>query len=156
MFRNILVLALLVVVGFPAFAAQITVEYSEGFSEELAEEYGQKEGVYLSERLIQNVQTRLEPEDLAKIDSIKILILDAKPNRPTFQQLSHTSGLSYQSFSLGGMALEVEVILIGQDAPVNLEYHWYGNDIRWAQSASTWSDARKAARRFVKKLQKAL
>ncbi len=69
-----------------------------------------------------------------------LVIEDAQPNRPTFEQLSRTVGLSFRSIGIGGARISGTVTLAdGSVRP--LRYQWYETDLRDERAAGTWSDA---------------
>ncbi|MAK62838.1 MAG: hypothetical protein CMK09_17860 [Ponticaulis sp.] len=136
-----------------ANAVDVNVSYSEAFSEKLAEDYGEREGEKLTERLTSQLERKFE--DVAGVQTINVVIEDAKPNRPTMKQMSDQIGLSYQSFSLGGADLHGEVISMDGSTLAEIDYDWYENDIRWSEGRSTWGDAMRTFQRFSGKLSKA-
>ena len=117
--------------------------------------YGEKELDKLEDKLETKLETAFKKNGLAVADDadlvLKVTIVDAKPNRPTFAQMRKETGLSHQSFALGGAEIEGEL----QDADGNIlatmAYKYYENDIQHAQYGGTWSDANKAFARFAKK-----
>ncbi len=134
-----------------AAATEVAVTFSDDFAEELSDNYGEREGETLSEEIIEDLDRAFEKAGVspARVD---IVIVDAKPNRPTFDQLSSRPGLdAFRSISLGGM----ELTGTAYDADGNVlavqEYEWFENDIRDVIGAATWSDANRASRRFAKK-----
>ncbi|MFN3213512.1 MAG: hypothetical protein ACE37M_10430 [Henriciella sp.] len=139
-----------------AAATEIAVTYSEDFAEELADNYGEREGEKLTEDILQDLEKAFEKAgvDPAKVD---VEIVDAKPNRPTFEQLSNEPGLdAFRSISIGGM----ELVGTAYDADGNVlatqEYEWFENNIRDVVGSATWTDANRASRRFANKLAKQL
>jgi hypothetical protein len=85
--------------------------------------------------------------------TLNLVIEDAKPNRPTPQQMSATPGLSLDSFGVGGARISGEYVdPTGQRTPI--AYAWYENDIRWARYSSTWHDAENAFDRLADRLAK--
>jgi hypothetical protein len=82
---------------------------------------------------------------------LELVLVDAKPNRPTFKQMGDKPGLSYQSISLGGATIEGRAI--GADGSVTpVAYRWYEHDIRDAYYGGTWSDAQWTIQRFANRL----
>ena len=139
-----------------AAATEIAVTYSEDFAEELADNYGEREGEKLTEDILKDLEHAFEKAgvDPAKVD---VEIVDAKPNRPTFEQISNEPGLdAFRSISIGGM----ELVGTAYDADGNVlatqEYEWFENNIRDVVGSSTWTDANRASRRFASKLAKQL
>lgn len=131
-----------------AMAAEINVTFAPEFSEKLVEDYGVKEGDYLSGRVRADLERELAEagRDVARID---VTILDAKPSRPTFQQASDKLGLDmFRSVSVGGMKLSAVSYDASGTASEPFEYKWFENDIRQA-GITTWQDARRASSRFA-------
>jgi len=146
--KHLLAAALLLAAAPAAMAAEISVSYAPEFSEMLTEEYGIKEGEYLSQRVRKDLERELAKAgaDVARID---VTILDAKPSRPTFKQGLDVPGLDmFRSVSLGGMKLQAVAYDADGNASEPFEYKWYENDIRFA-GLTTWQDARRASSRFA-------
>lgn len=138
-----------------AHAGEISVSYSPDFAEKLAEDYGEREGTYLSERIRKDLEREFGRAgvDVARVD---VTILDAKPSRPTFKQAGDTPGLDmHRSVSLGGMKLKAVAYDAAGTASQPFEYKWYESDIKQA-GISTWHDARRASSRFASRYAKAL
>ncbi len=134
-----------------ACATEINVAFSEDFTEELADNYGTREGAYLSDRIRQSLTRAMDKAGLdpARID---VVIEDAKPNKPTFKQLGDEPGLSYgDSVSIGGLDVQARVFDASGAEISSLDYDWYETDISNA-GLTTWSDARRASDRFARKL----
>ncbi|MEO0465116.1 MAG: hypothetical protein AAF216_01130 [Pseudomonadota bacterium] len=139
-----------------ASAATISVTYSEDFAEELVEEYGEREGERLSAMIIGDLEQEMERES-ASVARIAVTIEDAKPNRPTFEQLSARPGLDpIRSISIGGMKLSGVAFDDDGNEVATMEYDWFSNNIRDSVGTSTWWDARRASDRFADRLVKEL
>lgn len=135
-----------------AAATEVSVSFSEDFAEELADNYGEREGERLTEDIVDDLTKAFERAgvDPAKVD---ITIVNAKPNRPTFQQMRDKPGLDpFRSISLGGMKLEGTVYDDAGNILATEEYGWFENNIRDVLGNAVWSDANRASRRFAKKL----
>ncbi len=148
--RTALIAALAVLVSPAAFATEVSVSFSDDFTTELQDNYGEREGEYLATEVREDIMRELEKAgvDVSRVD---VTILDAKPSKPTMQQLGDKPGLSYMdSISIGGMKLSA----IAYDASGNqtgeLEYKWYENDLR-NTGFTTWYDAKKASDRFARR-----
>jgi hypothetical protein len=88
-----------------AMAAEINVTVSEDFQTKLQDDYGTREGEYLSKEIKEDLTRELKKAgvDVARID---VTIIDARPSKPTFKQLGDEPGLDYgASRSTGGMKL---------------------------------------------------
>ncbi len=121
---------------------------------------GEKELGRLIERLRQRVEKRLIKEGVQVSDSapttLRITLEDAKPNRPTFTQMSRDTSLSYQSFGTGGAEINAEIIQANGARLGTLSYRFYETSIEFAHHNATWSDANRAIDRFARKAAKTL
>jgi len=146
----------LTALGFAAGAnaATINVAFSEDFAEKLEDDYGLREGNKLTEEIIEDIERELERAGV-DAERIDVTILDAKPNRPTFAQISGSPGLDpIRSVSIGGMSLTGTIIHMDGET-TDVEYEWYENDIRQVFGSSTWWDADRVSRRFAKRVAEA-
>ena len=134
-----------------AAATEVAVTYSDDFAEELSDNYGDREGETLTEDIIEDLDRAFEKAGVAPV-RVDVVIVDAKPNRPTFQQLSDKPGLDpIRSISIGGMKLEGTAYDADGNVVATQEYQWFENDIRDVFGSATWSDANRASRRFAKR-----
>ncbi|MCF6329036.1 MAG: hypothetical protein L3J02_04470 [Henriciella sp.] len=139
-----------------ATAAEVNVSYSEDFAEELADNYGDREGPVLAREITEDLDRAFAKAgiDPARVD---VTIIDAKPNRPTFGQLRHTPSLDmHLSRSIGGMKLQATAYDSDGNLIGSKEYGWFENDIRQVIGATTWTDAKRASDRFARKFAKDL
>jgi hypothetical protein len=71
---------------------------------------------------------------------IDLVIEDATPNRPTFAQLSRSTGLSMRSVGVGGA--RITGTLVGPDGVARpIRYQYFETDLWDERGATTWSDA---------------
>jgi len=144
----------------PAVAGPINLPpaaFSEAFQEKLTDDYGEREGAYLREaieralvRALARVGGQVSPSAGVRIETT---IIDARPNRPTFQQLSDQPGLDFgRSISIGGA--ELHAVLRGADGATLAEVHhrFFEHDIRNVLALTTWGDARRSIDRFARKV----
>lgn len=119
-----------------------------------ADKYGEREFAVLSRELRQSVERSLRRAGALSPSGggrLELVIADAKPNRPTLEQLSDRPGLSLLSHGIGGA--EVEGAYIAPDGTTTpLRYSWYEGDIRWSWPSTTWADAEKAFDKFARRL----
>ena len=122
--------------------------------------YGDREITRLKERLESKLEKRLTKKGVQISDTastvLRVTIEDAKPNRPTFEQLSKEPGLSYESFAIGGAELQAELIAAGGRSLGTMSYRFYETDIRDAKFGGTWGDAHRAFGRFASKAAKTI
>ena len=151
--RIVLFAPLLALVATPALAAPAQVEVTVGpkLQKEAAEHLGVKEVDRLAADLKRQVEREIARTGVLDGARVELVLVDAKPNRPTFKQLVDKPGLSMESFSLGGAAIEGKATAVdGTVTP--LKYQWYESDIRWAHARVTWSDADAAFGQFAHRL----
>ena len=123
--------------------------------------YGEKSVNKLMDNVKKIVERRFERKGLNISDEastiFRITVEDAKPNRPTFEQLSRQAGLSSRSFSTGGASFNAEMVTAGGESLGTMSYRYYDTDIREASfGVATWDDAKKSASFFARKAAKAL
>lgn len=111
----------------------------EDMSDELARDFA-KRGISLS--------------DTAST-TLRVTIEDAKPNRPTFRQLSRDTSLSFQSYGIGGAEVSAEIISPSGEIIGRADYRYYSslND-HLLRPIGIWQDTKRAFDRFSKKLSK--
>ena len=108
-----------------------------------AHDLGQRDLNQLQAELQRTVERQLARRPIGEGVRLDLVITDATPNRPTFQQMSNTPGLSYESFGLGGAT--IDGVITGADgATAPVHYRWYESDIRQTRFNGTWEDAERA------------
>lgn len=123
--------------------------------------YGDKAITYLIKDLNEELVRDFAKRDIVLSNSaattLRVTIEDAKPNRPTFRQLSKDPSLSFQSFGIGGAEVSAKIIGANGEVMGQAEYDLFPslNDTPF-QPKGTWVDARRAFDRFSKKLSKKL
>jgi len=119
--------------------------------------FGQKDLDRLTKRLKTKMEYRLEKRGFVIADDaptvLNLVITDARPNRPTFNQMSKATSLSMRSYGIGGAKFEGSLTSAdGEQGDVS--YAWYETDIRWADGRGTWTDADRAIDKFARKVAK--
>jgi len=116
--------------------------------------YGDKDLAQLQKRMEKRLTQQFEKRGVNVSSAapvvIRVTLTDVKNNRPTFRQMSKSTGLSFQSFGTGGAEFEAEVISAGGKPLGMMSYDWYEYDVRDAQFRGTWTDAHRAMDRFAK------
>ncbi len=153
--RAVLVSAILLLgAAQPALAAPAVSAVKVSIGPTLADkadEIGDRDLDRLTAELRRTVEKRLPAG--ADGGVLTLVIDDARPNRPTPQQMMTTQGLSMESFGNGGARISGDYVdPAGQRTPIT--YSWYGDDIRWARYSSTWHDAEDAFDRLADRLAK--
>ncbi len=154
-------LAALFALALPANAVPVNltpVSFSPEFQSALDEDLGAREGEQLQGDLTRAVTRELAARG-ASIGqggiTIELSIIDADPNRPTWQQLTDRPGLDYaRSISVGGANLRA--IVRGPDGQVISEvtHRRYDYNIEDAglRATTTWSAAQRAIRGFAQRV----
>jgi hypothetical protein len=152
--RSIVLAAVIAVSGVSAAQAAPTIaSVSVAIGPELqakAADYGQRDLDALAadlKRIVERATANGNQVGAAGAQ-LRLVLADAKPNRPTFAQLGHTPGLSMESFGTGGARIEGELVSAdGTSQPVG--YSWYETDIRQSRYQTTWGDADLTFDRFA-------
>lgn len=140
----------------PAMALTVEAKVSAEFQKKLERDIGVRESAVLTNILTAKVEQVFAAKGV-NAERVVVTIEDARPNRPTWHQVSAKPGLDpMRSISLGG----ARVTGIAYDASGKeigtIDYDWYENDLTNVIAATTWSDARTSfdrfARRFADKL----
>lgn len=122
--------------------------------------YGERDLNKLAARLEEKMERRLSKEGVSLDDQattvLRLVITDAKPNRPTFKQMSKETGLSFRSYGTGGASFEGQLVNASGQSLGDMSYAWYETSIRDAAHSSTWSDAHRAMDFFARKTAKSL
>jgi hypothetical protein len=148
--------AALAVTGFSAAQAaapHAVANVSVAIGPELqakADKYGQRDLNDLARELKDDVVQALQRKGglTSAGGELKLVLVDATPNHPTFKQLGDTPGLSMRSVGLGGARIEgVLVRADGTTEPVRYEYRQ--SDLWMARTQSTWGDADHAFEMFA-------
>lgn len=134
-----------------AAPATVTVTVAPKLQKTFETTYGVREAEALTRDLRVAVETSLAKRPAYDGSRVDLVLTDAKPNRPTFKQLGDKPGLSFESFGVGGAAIEGQVTTAdGAVKPV--AYSWFENDIRQSYGTWTWRDATWTFDRFARKL----
>lgn len=138
-------------VALPASALTVEAKMSTEFQKKLDDDFGAREAKTLTESLTKKITTAFAGHGV-NAERVVVTIEDAKPNRPTFQQVSDKPGLDpMNSISIGG----ARVSGIAYDASGKeigrLEHKWYETDLANTFAASTWTDARTSFDRFARR-----
>lgn len=122
--------------------------------------YGEKDLNRLTNRLEEKMTQRLVKQGIDVSENastvLRVVLTDARNNRPTFSQLSKEAGLSFRSYGRGGASMEGQLITADGRSLGEMSYAWYDHDIYDAAYAHTWSDANRAIDHFARKTAKSL
>ena len=134
-----------------AAPATVTVSVAPELQKTFDKTYGAREASALTADLKASVEKTLARSNAHEGVRIELILIDAKPNRPTFKPLSDKPGLSMESFGVGGAAIKGKIVSAdGTEKP--LSYRWYETDIREASYSWIWSDAEWTFDRFARRL----
>ncbi len=144
------------ILAVPASALTVEANVSAGFQKKLADDYGVRETKILTDALTTKIEKAFAAQGV-KADRVVVTIEDARPNRPTWQQVSDKPGLdAMRSISVGGAHVKGAAYDASGKEIGTYDYNWYETDLSSVIAANTWSDARSTfdrfARRFADKL----
>jgi hypothetical protein len=117
-----------------------------------ADDLGERDLIQQADQLAVTVERALAREHTLQGATVALVLVDIRPNRPTFAQLAAQPGLdAMRSKSIGGAAIEGEVTLAdGTRYPVR--YDWYSSSLAEVRGFTTWQDAGHAFDRFARQL----
>jgi len=123
---------------------------------EHAEDFGERE----LDRLAGYLRDSLEDELAGQIGEggyvLNATILDARPNRPTMEQMSGSRALHYSSVSIGGADVEAELVSAEGEVVETYSYGWRTWNIRDVVGHGQWTDARRTFSRFADQISDSL
>ena len=145
-----------ILLAAPALAVTVETKMSPEFQEKLEDDIGVREAKVLSDVLTRKI-TSIFADRGVSADKVVVTIEDARPNKPTMEQVSNKPGLDpINSVSIGGAKLSGIAYDAAGAEIGRFDYRWYETDISNVIAVSTWTDARstfdKFARRFADKL----
>ena len=122
--------------------------------------YGMKDLDMLREDLADEMNTDLSKAGYSVSENgaytLRVTIDDARPNRPTFKQLSMQANLSYNSVGRGGARMTSELIDASGNVVGTSKYGWYEDALDQFSGLSTWGDAKRSFSRYAKKTSKTI
>ncbi len=134
-----------------AAPTSVTVSIAPALQTKAVESLGVRDVNELAAQLQSTVEKRLAKTSAYDGARIELVLADAKPNRPTFKQMSDKPGLSYESFGIGGAQIEGRAIAAdGTVTPI--AYKYYESDIRESRRGGTWADAEGTFQMFASSL----
>lgn len=134
----------------PAMAQSVEVSVGAELADK-TEEYGQRDVDRLVTSLDEAAEDALAQSGRYPGARLYLVLEDATPNRPTFQQLTDRPGLSMDSIGVGGAEISGRLVTAdGAEIPVS--YRWFETNLAFASAAHTWSDTERAFRRFAGRL----
>ncbi len=139
-----------------ADASQVrAIELSPALQAKLDAEYGQREARVLKEDLQRSVERLLKRAGKSRVAYVDLIIEDAKPNKPTFQQLAKNSSLSYAgSYSLGGARVQAKLYDSSGALLGAVSHEYYSRSLYDITSEYGWADADRAFDGAARKIQK--
>jgi hypothetical protein len=127
----------------PGYGPHVNVSIGPMLQDRAARFYGLRELGELQDDLTRTVERALARSRGAAPAAVDLVLEDAKPNRPTFEQLGREPSLSMRSIAIGGARVSGWATMPdGTRVPVR--FSWYESDLRNELGAATWSDAYRA------------
>ncbi|MET0181725.1 MAG: hypothetical protein ABW199_02440 [Caulobacterales bacterium] len=153
------IFATLAFMALPAFAEPVAlarVSFSADFQEKLEDKLGVREGATLEAEINDALTRELARTGASVAESapvtIETTIIDARANKPTFEETVQNVSLSYGgSVSTGGA--ELTGVVRGADGReiARVSHRYYQNDVAFA-SFTTWGDAERAINGYARKV----
>lgn len=88
--------------------------------------------------------------------TLRVTIDDARPNRPTFKQMSVQPNLSFNSVGRGGARMTAQLLDASGNVVGTSQYGWYEPSLDEFSGISTWGDAKRSFSRFARKTAKTI
>jgi hypothetical protein len=131
--------------------AEVRVSIGPELQEKMAD-LGEREVRREADVLAGTVREALARAGALEGARVELVLVDIKPNHPTFEQMASRPGLDGQrSVSIGGATIAGEVITAdGQRQPVR--YDWYSTTLADVHGFGTWQDAERAFDRLAANL----
>lgn len=148
---SIIAAAIVPTIGYAAprnAPLEINISYSDKLNKEFEKNYGNREKAAIEASLRKELNDELG-DNAARVE---VTIINATPNRPTFEQMSERPGLSYQSFSIGGAQIEGKSFDAQGKLLHEVEYEYTSPSIYESRYNWTWQDAEYAFYRFARRI----
>ncbi len=131
------------------------IEISSELQTKFEKEYGVREAAALKQELQRTVDRSLKKMGPSKVAFVDLSIEDAKPNKPTFQQLSKNTSLSYSSsYSTGGAKVNAKLFDSSGALIGTVSHEYYSRGLNEVFSEYGWADADRAFSGAARKIQK--
>lgn len=148
--RLLLAATLALSIAGPAMAQNVTVSAGTELADKI-DHYGARDVDRLLARLDEQAEAALARSPYAGA-RLELVVEDAVPNRPTFEQMADQPGLSMESIGIGGAEVSGQLIM-PDGARIPVSYRWFETSLAHTFAAATWSDAERAFRRFCQNLE---
>ena len=121
---------------------------------------GEPDLVRLRENTVEELTERLRREGV-RVDAdaptvLRVQLVDARPNSPTFEQQANQPSLDFNSFGEGGASFEGELIRAGGERLGAFEYGYYTDLATRPFRVGIWTDADRAVDRMARRVAKEL
>ncbi len=135
--------------ALPASALTVDAKVSPEFQKKLDDDIGAREAATLTEAVTRKITDVFTSRGI-QAEHVVVTIEDARPNRPTFQQVSDKPGLdAMRSISIGGAKVSGVAFDASGKEIGRLDYNWYETDLSNSFGTATWTDARTTFARFA-------
>lgn len=137
-------------------ASQVrAIAFSSELQTKLDKDYGVREANTLRQELQRSVDRSLKKAGASKVAYVDLTIEDAKPNKPTFQQLAKNTSLSYSSsYSTGGAKVNAKLFDASGALIGTVSHEYYSRGLHEIFSEYSWADADRAFNGAARKIQK--
>lgn len=163
-FSHVLLAALIALALWTGAASAQTasiapIAISDELQEKLTDKIGVREGEVLRGMLERNLSRALARQGVSVTTHsnvrIEAEIVDARPNRPTFHELSRNTSLSFaDSVSTGGARLHATIHT--PRGARDVSYRRYSNSLEDLMFPTTWYDADRAMGVFARRVASAV
>ncbi len=145
-------LGLLCCAGAAAATPTITVSVGQELAKK-ADRYGPRDVELIRHWLQTATERAMAKPGAVQPQRIDLVLENATPNRPTFEQMNRRPGLSFGSIATGGASITGSVTEAdGSVRPVR--YQWFETNLFQNFAPTTWTDAERAFNGLASRLAK--
>jgi hypothetical protein len=142
-------LALAAVVAGVAHAQTVNVQVADPMRRDDMV-FGRHELDRQADRLGEIVERALKRQGGFEGAVVNLVLVDVRPNRPTYEQIARRPGLDpHRSVSIGGAEIRGEIVMADGSVRAIRPFDWYSHSVAEVQGYTTWYDAERAYARFA-------
>jgi hypothetical protein len=131
------------------------IDIAPALQTKLEKDYGVREAAVLMADLQNAVERSLKRAGASKVAFVDLTLEDAKPNKPTFRQLTRSTSLSYSaSIAIGGAKVDAKLFDSSGALIGTVSHEYYSGSLEDVTSQYSWADADRAFSGVARKIRK--
>jgi hypothetical protein len=132
--------------------SKIAINFDEKIEQQFIDDFGIREKNIIEDMVRKEIAKTFGQSDY----KFEIQFKQIAPNRPTMEQMNNKSGLSMQSFSVGGADLIGKLYDTNGNNISTINYDYYSTNVYESQYRWTWDDAEYSIERLITKMAKSV